>query len=66
MWTACMLTEDPIDDGVDLWHVERNLSMMCSRFHLYSCYIYYASRHSLYIQIMGNIIYESNKVTSNL
>jgi hypothetical protein len=27
-----------VDDDVDLLHVERSLSMMCSGSHLYSCY----------------------------
>jgi hypothetical protein len=38
MWTVCMLREDLVDDDVDLLHVERSLSMMCSGSHLYSCY----------------------------
>jgi hypothetical protein len=38
MWTTCMLSEDIVDGDVDLFYVERNLSMMCSGSHLYSCY----------------------------
>jgi hypothetical protein len=38
MWIACMLREDRVDCVVDLLHVEINLSMMCSGFHLYSYY----------------------------
>jgi hypothetical protein len=38
MWTPYMLREDVVDDGVDLLHVQRSLSMMCSEFHLYSYY----------------------------
>jgi hypothetical protein len=40
MWTVCMLREALVDDDVDLSHVERSLSMMCSGSHLYSCYRY--------------------------
>jgi hypothetical protein len=38
MWTACILREDLVDCDMDLLHVERSLSMMCSGSHLYSCY----------------------------
>jgi hypothetical protein len=33
-----MLSENLVDDDVDLLHIERSQSMMCGEFHLYSCY----------------------------
>jgi hypothetical protein len=33
-----MLREDLVDGDVDLLHVARSLSMICSGSHLYSCY----------------------------
>jgi hypothetical protein len=38
MWTACMLREDLVDGDMDLLHVERSLSRICSGSHIYSCY----------------------------
>jgi hypothetical protein len=46
MWTACILREDLVDCDMDLLHVERSLSMMCSGSHLYSCYRYVPVRIS--------------------
>jgi hypothetical protein len=33
-----MLREDLVDGDVDILHVERSVSMMCSGSHLYSCF----------------------------
>jgi hypothetical protein len=33
----CMMTWHIVDDNVESLHVEKNLHMTCSRFHLYSC-----------------------------
>jgi hypothetical protein len=38
MWTVCMLREDLVDGDMDLLHVERSVSIMCSGTHLYSWY----------------------------
>jgi hypothetical protein len=38
--TVCMLREYLVDDDINLLHVKRSLSMMCSGPHQYSSYRY--------------------------